>query len=400
MMSSVRSPTYTLFLLRPDPQDLGERISELVLRHRIAEALGPRVNLVPLHGQGDGLGRGGLSTRTVYEINMHGHGVVVFGATDTGPEIEPEIDLDPEACKLLTVPVLVCGVVGRGPKDALKIAGLDLHGLKALAGVTTAATAAEPGALFGLHSAAPTQALLTGPMRLFVDRLPPGGILLDEPEGTGALVVIRNPARLPLPAKKRTAVHAQVRAIADMLQSQGHEDVRLLCQHPTDVAFAAAYGIDYFYCDDPYTFLDVVQTADIVVSYRLEAALAAASYGRPMVHLASDEASRSVMRTVGLSDWSVDLTAADAVEAVAGLAKTHEELSLERVRLLPNWSEYDRRAHEAFGAFADAVIAQRKEEANDRRFAQRLPPEKTRAPFAVVETKIDLLRRRPREPEE
>jgi len=344
--------------------------------------LGGRVNLVWLRGLCDGLGRSGLTSRTVYEMNMFGHGLVVCGDTDAPPE--PREVLDVEAAAQVEVPTLLCGFVARGRT----LAGLDPTQYEPLTTHCVAALGNEPGAVVKLRGAG-ADAALGGPLALFSER-----ISVPETPSGGALVAIRNPAGLPVEPERRGAVHGEIRALVDRLRSAGHEDVRLLCQDTADLSFAAAYSdLEYAYTADPYRWLALLRGAELVVSYRLEASLVCAATSAPFVHLCADDGARATLLGLGLDAWSVDLrdavaTPVDVMELVANL----DEQPAHRLSRLETWGTYDRRTSDAFARFATAVRDHRDDAANLHRHNAGLGA-KPVTRLAAQETQLDAERR-------
>ena len=383
------TPAFTIYCIRPNASDVGQLTTDLALRQRLEEALGPRVTVVWLRGLCDGFGRSGLTSRTVYEINMFGHGLVLCG--DTEAPADPKEAVDVEAAGQLEVPTLLCSLVARGRT----IAGLDPTQYGPLAEHATAVLGNEPGAVSMLRAFA-TETALGGPLALFSDRVD-----ARPREPSGALVAVRNPGQLPLEPERRSAVHGEIRALVDRLRAAGHHDVRLLCQDAADLSFAAAYSdLEYAYTTDPYRWLGLLRGADLVVSFRLEASLACAASSVPFVHLNADDGGRATLLALGLDPWTVDLR--DSVAApidVMELVERISEQSEHRLETMANWGSYDRRTAEAFALFAAAVRDHRDESTNAHRAnagltampVTRLTPQETRIDMRLsdIESETD-----------
>ncbi len=373
------TPAFTIYCIRPNASDVGQLTTDLALRQRLEEALGPRVNVVWLRGICDGFGRSGLTSRTVYEINMFGHGLVVCG--DTEAPAEPKEAVEVEAAGQLEVPMLMCGLVAR----SRTVAGLDPTQYEPLATRSTAVLGNEPGAV-SLMRAAGGEAALGGPLALFSDR-----IEATPSEPSGALIAVRNPGHLPLEPERRGAVHGEVRALVDRLRAAGHDDVRLLCQDAADLSFAAAYSdLEYAYTTDPYQWLGLLRGAELVVSFRLEASLACAASSVPFIHLTADDGGRATLLALGLDPWTVELRDSvaapiDVMEAIERLGEQAEH----RIETMANWGNYDRRTGDAFARFATAVRDHRDASANTHRANAGLTAMPV-TPLTPQETRIDL----------
>jgi hypothetical protein len=347
----------TIYCVDGRRADVGARAAHLALCHRLRESFGPRVNVIPLPGRADPLGRGGLTTRTIYEINLFGHGVVVCGETDTPDEPGPTLEVDFEALAALEVPLLLYGHVAADADEAGSLAGLPPVALAALASRAVCAVAGDAAAAQVLRSAGAPEVVVGGSPCLFVDR-----VRADEGGGpAGVLLSVRDPASLPETASGRAEIRDRLRRLVSRLRESGCEDVRLLCQTPADLAFAAAFSeLDYAYTEDPYAWLSLLRSARGVLTWRLEPALACAAYGVPFVHLATDPATRRALGAAGLANWTVDVaTQADPVDAIIDRWTRAQAETNDRLRTLNAWAELDRLTGAAFGRFASVVALHR-----------------------------------------
>lgn len=356
-----------VFCVHAGHADAARQVTHLAVRHLLHEVLGPRVNVVSIAPSGDALGRAGLSTRTVYEIDLIGHGLVVCGET-------PALEVDVQALEQLDLPVLLCGLAA-----AEGVAGIDGWGpavQSALLRRSVGALAAESRALEVLRVAGGSAAL-GGHPALFVERVPsaaPGEAA--RPARGGVLLVVRDPATMDLTDARRAAVREDVRTLVRRLRDRGHQDVRLLCQGAGDLRFAAAFGdLQLAYVEDPYAWLGEVRAAELVVTWRLEAALVRATAAQPFVHLAADGWERRALRDVGLGDWTVDLRddAVAGAEAVLERVGRLDAQTDDRLAALARWAELDRHTATAFGDFARAVRAVRDDARRRRRAHIGLP---------------------------
>src|SRR2546430_2406582 len=96
----------TLCAVRRRGFNIGNEAIFLGLRHLAGEAFGERVNIVsiPAVGDGDASGPTGLSPRSVHEMNLAAHGVIVGGGNvyENG-----QLDLDAHALRALRPPLML-----------------------------------------------------------------------------------------------------------------------------------------------------------------------------------------------------------------------------------------------------------------------------------------------------
>lgn len=384
----MRPSTFTLYCVEGRRADVGARAGRLALGHRLRESFGPRVNVVSLPARPDPLGRGGLTSRTIYEINLFGHGVVVCGETDTPDGPGPTLEVDATALQGLEAPLMLYGHVAADADGTGSLAGLAPAALHALADRALVAVSGDEVAASMLRRAGARSVVVGGAPCLYADRVRGDDAATWEPTGSGVLLAVRDPASLPESEAGHPEARDRVRRLVRRLREAGLDDVRLLCQTPADHAFAAAFAdLDYASTDDPYAWLALLRAARLVLTWRLEPALACAAYGTPFVHLASDPGTLPALEAPALARWSVDVGgAADPVDAVA--ARWREALpdANDRLSVLAAWAELDRRTGAAFDRFARAVRAAR--EGWDLRRSPTpgpMPP----LPFAPENTRIE-----------
>ena len=108
--------------------------------------------------------------------------------------------------------------------------------------------------------------------------------------------------------RRQAMIHGDVRRIVELLGANGHENVSLLCHDPRDIAFAASFGdIPYIFQSDPHDYLSLLNSASLLVSFRIHASLPALSFGTNFINISNDERAKSLMQTVGLSECDVNL---------------------------------------------------------------------------------------------
>ena len=302
----------TLFCIRPKGYNIGNDVIFMGLRHFIEQAFGRTVNLItlPATSRYDG-SRAGLSKQTVHEINQYGHGVIVGGGNlyENG-----ELDLSPEALKALAVPLLLFSL-SRGRIYNAKNELVDRTDvmpdslLKVLNNRTPHALARDTATNQYLHSLGCTHSRVGGCPTLFLDKILAKTMPSTAPQKReGVLLSVRNPNLMNIPLKKQIEVFNHVTGMIKLLKKRGYKKVTLLCHDHRDVSFAASFpDTEYLYTSDTYTYFNFLKTCELNVTFRLHSALPCAALDTPFIKISYDERALSLMDTVGLNDWNIDL---------------------------------------------------------------------------------------------
>jgi hypothetical protein len=368
-----------VFCIRPGGEDVGDDALFLGVRHLVHAAFGPWVNLIPIPARRDGLGRGGLTHRTVYEINLFGHGVVVCGGAATEPGW---LDVDRDALGKIDVPILVCGLSDVPAEDLDdRVAGLPASTIRAVAEHARTLLVRDELTARRLADLGVANARIGGCPSLFLDRalraLDPGASFegLPRPGDAAALITVRDPAALPLKPTRRAQIHADVRSVLWQLQHIGHQNVLLSCQDRRDLNFAASLpDVDAVYTDDVRIWLKRLEGCPVHVTWRTETALTCLTLGVPYIHLACDDVSLALMETARIGGWSIDVrTVQDLRTAVAGRLDRIDALAESRLTAMPSWGTLERESAGAFARFAEAVRTARHGDPH-RRQARGTPP--------------------------
>ena len=94
----------TLFCVRPKGFNVGNDAIFLGLRHLLRETFDDFVNIVQIPAVSEGAALGGLLPRTIHEMNLYGHGVIVGGGNvyENG-----QLDVDLHALRALRPPLML-----------------------------------------------------------------------------------------------------------------------------------------------------------------------------------------------------------------------------------------------------------------------------------------------------
>ena len=98
-----------IFNIRPKGLNVGNDAIFVAMRHYIYKAFGSLVNIIeiPATKRYESGGLAGLTSKTIYEMNRSGDGVILGGGNlyENG-----EIDIDTESLKALDIPLMVYSV--------------------------------------------------------------------------------------------------------------------------------------------------------------------------------------------------------------------------------------------------------------------------------------------------
>lgn len=355
------TPT-NIFWIRPRRHNVGNDTIAYALRGLLRAGLGSDVNLLPVaatSGEDDGW-LTGLTAETVHEMNLYGHGVVVGG----GNVYENNgLDVDVEALRALRPPLMLCSLsYGRVFDDhghlRRRTDAMPRAVVRALGEQAVVSVARDQRTLFYLRELGLEGARLGGcPSMCLRDAfLPPP---LDS-RGE-VLVSIRTPRLMSVPLRDQARVASDVARLVAALRERDLGPVRLLCHDRRDVPFAAAFTeIDYVLPDDVIQYLARLQSASLVVAFRLHAFLPCLAMGVPAVNVSYDERSAGMMRTLGLEEWDVPFLAEpDLTGAVLDRADRMDDLERLRTERAPAWRELEDALHAAirdFGAAVDSYV--------------------------------------------
>jgi hypothetical protein len=347
----------TIFCIRPKRFNLGNDAIFLGLRHLVRQAFGAQVNIVqvPAIESAEEGSLSGLTARTIHEINLYGHGVIVGGGNlyENG-----QLRVDTHALGALRPPLLLFSLShGRiydnqhqlvRRTDSMPTA--IVSALNAQAALSLARDHATVDYLRGL-GCAPT---LGGCPTLLLSEVALPRPDIDQTATAGALLSIRHPSLMSIPLRDQARLHSATADTMAALEADGFGPVRLLCHDTRDLSFASSFDAEYLFPDDVYSYLEMLRRARLVVSFRLHAFLPCMSFGTPAINLSYDERSRSLVRTVGLEPWDIDFVrTADVVAAVRDRCRRLGELVGLRRAALPIWKEYERTMREAVSRFAE-----------------------------------------------
>lgn len=355
----------TLFNIRPRALNVGNDVIAIGLRNLMTEAFGEVVNVIslPATSKYEAHAKAGLDAATIYEINQYGHGVIVGGGNlyENG-----ELQLDLNALEALEAPLMlfslsmgrVYGRLNRLVRRTNAMPDDKVRRLNSKALVSFARCKATYDYLQGLGL---SDVQLGGCPTLYLNEV--AGRLPAVPASNQGrvLVSIRTPNLMSIPLDAKSRVRNDILGIVDLLEKRGYGKPALLCHDYRDIEFAASFkGLDYSYVDDPATFLALLKSARLNVTYRLHSALPCFSFGTPCITVSYDERALSLLETVGFGDWDIDMVQSpDVAGEVANRLDRLSELDGIRAAAQPVWQDLRKGMRAGFDTFAAAVRSYR-----------------------------------------
>jgi polysaccharide pyruvyl transferase WcaK-like protein len=324
------SEMLTLFHIGPKGFNIGNDAIREGMTALIAETFGHLVNLVsiPATARFETHQRAGLTAGVIHEINQYGDGVIVGGGNllENG-----QLTVDTNALEALGVPMMLFSlswgrIYSRNGELVRRTDAMDDSLISALHRSALMAVARDRATFDHLGEIGVENALLGGCPTLFLDQLANRLPRLSKVDIGRTLVSIRSPHLMNVPLTTQQKTPENITEIVDLLRRRNRNPV-LLCHDHRDIPFAASFeNVDYIYVQDVFQYLALLESAELVVTYRLHSALPSLVYGTPFVKISYDERSTSLIETIGLGDWNINLMDSQGVsEAVADrLDNLHE----------------------------------------------------------------------------
>lgn len=355
----------TLFCIRPKGFNVGNDVIFLGMQHFLYEAFDQVVNLIslPATSRYESHAKAGLTAKTIYEINQYGHGVIVGGGNlyENG---ELEVGLD--ALETLEVPLMLFSlsrgrIYNRQHELVDRTDAMPERVVLALNRKARYSLARDHATGTYLHGIGCDHSKVGGCPTIFLDRMAERLPRLSARDQAGVLISVRNPALMSIPLRKQSQIYSDILGIIDFLRCGGFQDIRLLCHDHRDISFAASFtDIDYIYTGDVYTYLALLRSCALNVSYRLHAALPCLAFGTPTINISYDERALSLMETIGLGAWNINMICSDdVVGQVTDRYRRLDNLNTLRAQAQSTWDQLYATNMSAFREFANDVLAYR-----------------------------------------
>lgn len=307
-----------LYSVRPKGFNIGNDVIYLGVNHFIRNAFKKNFNVIslPATSKYEAQKKGGVSSQTVYEINQFGHGLIIGGGNlyENG-----ELEVNPNALAALEKPMMIFSVSrGRIYNKNLEMVNRTdvmtddkIKLLNQRAEISLSRDKSTKQYIDKLD--APNT--LGGCPTLFINEIPQHLVPLLEADKTDALISIRTPTLMSIPVSYQYGMREDMLRIIELLKKKGYSNIKILCHDHRDIPFAASFGtIDYVYTEDVYTYLTYLRNTRLNVTYRLHSFIPCLSYDVPAVKISYDERAISMLDTLGMDEWNINMLKDDVIK--------------------------------------------------------------------------------------
>lgn len=299
-----------IFCVRPKRFNVGNELIHLGLRVVLSEVFDQtHLNLVQVSAiqSAENGAQVGLSASSIYRMNQLASGVVVGGGNlfENG-----ELVVDVDQLPSLSPPLALVGIshgriYGNDHELTARTDSMPITRIAALHEKASLALVRDDATLLRMRGLGHSNVVMGGCPSLF--SVPESALRLKSTGGP-AVISVRDPGLMSIPIGARARVRDQVENIVRLLTASGAPEVLLLCHDPRDLEFAASVsGGRAVLPHDVVDFLEILRCASVLISFRLHAFIPALLMGTPAINLSYDERSVSMIRTIGMADWDVNL---------------------------------------------------------------------------------------------
>ncbi|MCK4662950.1 MAG: polysaccharide pyruvyl transferase family protein [Bacteroidales bacterium] len=352
-----------LYCIRPKGFNIGNDVIHLALNHFIKSSFNQNLNIIsiPATSKYESQKKAGLNPQTIYEINQFGHGLIIGGGNlyENG-----ELEINQTALKALDVPFMIFSL-SRGKIYNKKLELVDrtdvmtdnnIIAINKKADISLSRDIATHEYIKNLGC----DNILGGCPTLFINEIPQHLVPISEVDKTDALISIRTPGLMSIPVENQYALRDQLLNIISNLKDKGYNNIKFLCHDHRDIPFATSFKeIKYLFTDDVYTYLTYLKNTRLNISYRLHSFLPALAMDVPTIKLSYDQRALSMLETVGMNEWNINILKQDSVEEVKKRIRSLGDLNNIKKDLKKDlWPKLRKTIVSNFNKYADLVQSQ------------------------------------------
>lgn len=351
-----------IYCIRPKGFNIGNDIIFLSLSHFVRNAFKKNVNIIslPATSKYETHKKAGITPQNVYEINQYGNGLILGGGNLYEND---ELEVTSSALNALEVPFMIFSL-SRGKiynKQLEMVERTNVMSddkiimLNKRADISISRDKATKHYLDQLGC----NNVLGGCATLFVNEIPYHLIPVSDNGKTDALISIRTPLLMSIPIYYQFKVREDIIKIVDYLKSSGYTNIKLLCHDHRDIPFAASFQeIEYLYAEDVYSFITFLKNTKLNITYRLHSFLPCLSFNIPSIKVSYDERALSLIETIGLDEWNINMLHKNPVDEVITRINSLDELNKLRVRAKETaWKTLRETITDNFEIFASLVTS-------------------------------------------
>ena len=321
-----------VFLVRPTTRNIGNDVIAYATAELIYDVFGERTNIVSIPAL-KGPQFGGLVPRQIYDMNRLADAVIVGGGNllENG-----QLSYDAQAVDALRPPMMLLAVshgriAGRDGVMDNRTDALHPSAIRHLVQRSSVAMVRDHASQSILQEFG-AEVAVGGCPTLF---LAPNAD--THPPGSDVIISIRHPMRMCVPPTLQWRIAEDLRRLIATLRAEFGQPVWLACHDYIDLEFAAGFpDAAPLYFDDATRYMDALRQCALHVSYRLHGFLPCLAFGSHSIHLSYDERGRSMLASIGMSAWDIDvLQEPDCVSAVMDRAQSLARYRSTRQRAAP-----------------------------------------------------------------
>lgn len=303
----------TLFNIRPKGHNIGNDAISIALRNQVYKTFGRMVNIIDLPATSlyESHAKSGLSSKSVYEINRVGDGVIVGGGNLYENN---EIDISETALKALQVPLMLFSnsigkVYSREGQLVPRTDVIPDSKLKVLHDRADISLVRDTATLEHVQNIGSKESVMGGCPTIFLGKKNYYKDILPENEYVGTLISIRTPSLINLPQKFQIRITDELVKTIEVLRSKNHKRIRILCNDSRDCEYASYFrdyaNVDFVYTSNVFDYLSLLANAELVISFRLHATLPALSFRTPAINISYDQRAERLIADLGLGKWDI-----------------------------------------------------------------------------------------------
>jgi polysaccharide pyruvyl transferase WcaK-like protein len=162
---------------------------------------------------------------------------------------------------------------------------------------------------------------------------------------------------MSIPVSYQYGMREDMLRIIELLKKKGYPNIKILCHDHRDIPFAASFGsIDYVYTEDVYTYLTYLRNTRLNLTYRLHSFLPCLSYDVPAIKISYDERALSMLDTLGMDEWNIDMLKDDVVKELENRIDNIKDLESIKKKLKEStWKDLHNTMTQSSSKFAELV---------------------------------------------
>jgi len=349
-----------LYSIRPKGFNIGNDVIYVGINHFIRQAFKSSYNVIslPATSKYESQKKSGLSAQTVHELNQFADGLIIGGGNlyENG-----ELEVDATAIKALSKPFMIFSVSrGRIYNPNLELVDrtdvMPDDKIRLLNQYSSFSLSRDIGTYNYLKGIG-VDTIVGGCPTLFINEIPQHNVPIMDADKTDALISIRTPTLMNIPVEYQYGLRETLQRLIELLKKYGYKNCKFLCHDHRDIPFAASFrNIDYIYTEDVYTYLTYLRNTRLNLTFRLHSFLPCLSYGTPTIKISYDERALSMVDTIGLTQWNINLVKDDVLVEVENRIKNITELSIIKSSQSETWQKLRNTMLESTTEFAHSVL--------------------------------------------